>query len=91
MSIKVKCIDSYILSLYTHWIRSAPYTHEIDTTLCLNAEYDTNGNGKTSFKGKSIGIDEKGREIYQGIKGGVYYFTPSGKRVYKKKKWRRYL
>ena len=33
-----------------------------------------------------IGIDEKGRELFQGRKGGIYYLTESGKKSYVKSK-----
>ena len=35
---------------------------------------------------KVIGKDDKGRELYQGVKGGVYYLTKSGKKAYVKRK-----
>ncbi len=33
---------------------------------------------------KAVGKDEKGRTIYQGPKGGKYYLTASGNKVYVK-------
>jgi hypothetical protein len=38
---------------------------------------------------KPLGLDEKGRQLYQGPEGGIYYFNKSGNKTYVTKKYKK--
>ena len=51
-----------------------------------NTDNQINKKEKYTLKESIFGTDDKGRNLYQGKRGGIYYKTSSGNKVYIKKK-----